>query len=116
MHGRIKEDDSSAPRAVRRVLLLLADGGRPAVPHLLPQAQRAGRGRGAAAGRERAGRGPQLLPRLRLRAQPGQHLAGLWVDTTGARVFDLYVKDLRTGELVSGPIPNTGLGRSLGQR
>jgi oligopeptidase B len=29
------------------------------------------------------------------------------VDTTGARVFDLYVKNLRTGELVSGPIPNT---------
>src|SRR5512136_430097 len=29
------------------------------------------------------------------------------VDTTGARVFDLYIKNLRTGELVSGPIPNT---------
>jgi oligopeptidase B len=29
------------------------------------------------------------------------------VDTTGARVFDLYVKNLRTGEQVSGPIPNT---------
>jgi oligopeptidase B len=29
------------------------------------------------------------------------------VDTTGAWVFDLFVKDLRTGELISGPIPNT---------
>jgi oligopeptidase B len=29
------------------------------------------------------------------------------VDTTGAWVFDLYVKDLHTGALLSGPIPNT---------
>jgi oligopeptidase B len=32
------------------------------------------------------------------------------VDTTGARAFDLYVKNLRTGEQVSGPIPNTAWG------
>jgi oligopeptidase B len=29
------------------------------------------------------------------------------VDTTGAWVFDLYIKDLRTGENLTGPIPNT---------
>ncbi len=32
------------------------------------------------------------------------------VDTTGARVYDLYVKNLRTGGQVSGPIPNTAWG------
>ena len=32
------------------------------------------------------------------------------VDTTGAWVFDLFVKDLRTGQLLSGPIANTGWG------
>ena len=29
------------------------------------------------------------------------------VDTTGSLVFDLYIKDLLTGECISGPIPNT---------
>jgi oligopeptidase B len=32
------------------------------------------------------------------------------VDTTGARVYDLYVKNLRTGQQVSGPIRNTAWG------
>jgi len=30
------------------------------------------------------------------------------VDTTGALVFTLYVKDLQTGEIVAGPVPDTG--------
>ncbi|MBE0695399.1 MAG: S9 family peptidase, partial [Anaerolineaceae bacterium] len=38
---------------------------------------------------------------------PDQKLLAYSVDTTGAWVFDLYIKDLRTGELVCGPIPNT---------
>jgi oligopeptidase B len=38
---------------------------------------------------------------------PDQNWLAYSVDTTGARVFDLYVKNLHTGEQVSGPIPNT---------
>jgi len=36
---------------------------------------------------------------------PDQNLLAYSVDTTGARVFDLYVKDLSTGALLAGPIP-----------
>jgi oligopeptidase B len=38
---------------------------------------------------------------------PDNRLLAYAVDTTGARVFDLYVKDLGSGEVLSGPIPNT---------
>lgn len=36
---------------------------------------------------------------------PDHTLLAYAVDTTGAYVYDLYVKDLRTGEIVDGPIP-----------
>ncbi|HJZ48189.1 MAG TPA: S9 family peptidase, partial [Roseiflexaceae bacterium] len=36
---------------------------------------------------------------------PDQHLLAYSVDTTGAWVFDLYVKDLSSGALLAGPIP-----------
>ncbi|MCS6844627.1 MAG: S9 family peptidase [Caldilineales bacterium] len=36
---------------------------------------------------------------------PDHTLLAYAVDTTGAYVYDLYVKDLRTGEVVDGPIP-----------
>lgn len=39
---------------------------------------------------------------------PDQNLLAYGVDTTGAWVFDLYVKDLRSGELLSGPIRHAG--------
>ena len=38
---------------------------------------------------------------------PDNTLLAYAVDTTGAWVFDLYIQDLRTGQLVDGPIPNT---------
>ncbi len=38
---------------------------------------------------------------------PDQNLLAYSVDTTGSFVFDLYIKDLRSGQLLSGPIPNT---------
>jgi len=38
---------------------------------------------------------------------PDHHLLAYAVDTTGAWVYDLYEKDLRSGELVAGPIANT---------
>lgn len=38
---------------------------------------------------------------------PDNNLLAYGVDSTGAWVFDLYVKDMRTGELLSGPIPMT---------
>ncbi len=38
---------------------------------------------------------------------PDHTLLAYSVDTTGSLVFDLYVKDLRTGELRAGPIPQT---------
>jgi oligopeptidase B len=38
---------------------------------------------------------------------PDNSLLAYAVDTTGAWVFDLFVKDLRTGELLTGPIPHT---------
>ncbi len=42
-----------------------------------------------------------------LEPSPDQNLLAYSVDTTGARVFDLYVKDLRTGALLAGPISHT---------
>jgi len=39
---------------------------------------------------------------------PDNTLLAYGVDTTGAWVYDLFVKDLRTGQQLSGPIPNTG--------
>ncbi len=36
---------------------------------------------------------------------PDHTLLAYTVDTTGAWVFDLFVKDLRTGEVIDGPIP-----------
>jgi oligopeptidase B len=38
---------------------------------------------------------------------PDQNLLLYSVDTTGAWVFDLYIKDLRSGTLLAGPIANT---------
>jgi len=38
---------------------------------------------------------------------PDHNLLAYSVDTTGARVFDLYIKDLRTGQLLGGPIIDT---------
>ena len=38
---------------------------------------------------------------------PDHNLVAYAVDFTGAWVWDLYVKDLRTGQIVSGPIANT---------
>jgi oligopeptidase B len=38
---------------------------------------------------------------------PDHNLLAYAVDTTGAWVFELYVKDLRTGELLAGPIAGT---------
>jgi oligopeptidase B len=38
---------------------------------------------------------------------PDQNLLAYSVDTTGALVFDLYVKDLQSGALLTGPIANT---------
>jgi oligopeptidase B len=36
---------------------------------------------------------------------PDHSLLAYSVDTTGSRTFDLYIKDLRSGELLAGPIP-----------
>ena len=36
---------------------------------------------------------------------PDHNLLAYSVDTTGSRIFDLYIKDLRSGELLAGPIP-----------
>ncbi len=41
---------------------------------------------------------------------PDNRLLAYSVDTTGSWVFDLYIKDLTTGELLAGPIPQTGWG------
>jgi oligopeptidase B len=41
---------------------------------------------------------------------PDQNLLAYAVDTTGAWVFELYIKDLRTGEILAGPIKNTAWG------
>jgi oligopeptidase B len=38
---------------------------------------------------------------------PDQTLLAYSVDTTGALVFDLYVLDMRSGEILAGPIANT---------
>ena len=38
---------------------------------------------------------------------PDHQLLAYSVDTTGARVFDLYIKDLQSGLIVSGPIAQT---------
>jgi oligopeptidase B len=38
---------------------------------------------------------------------PDNALLAYAVDTTGAWVFDLYILDLRSGQLLGGPIPNT---------
>jgi oligopeptidase B len=38
---------------------------------------------------------------------PDHQLLAYSVDTTGSLVFDLYVKDLRSGEMLAGPIPHT---------
>lgn len=39
---------------------------------------------------------------------PDQNLLAYGVDTTGARIYDLYIKDLRNGQIISGPIQNVG--------
>jgi oligopeptidase B len=39
---------------------------------------------------------------------PDNSLLAYSVDTSGAFVFDLYILDMRTGETLAGPIPNTG--------
>ncbi len=39
---------------------------------------------------------------------PDHTLLAYGLDTTGALVYDLYVKDLQTGRIVTGPIPNVG--------
>jgi oligopeptidase B len=38
---------------------------------------------------------------------PDHRLLAYSVDFTGAYIFDMYVKDLESGQLVAGPIPNT---------
>jgi oligopeptidase B len=38
---------------------------------------------------------------------PDQNLLAYGIDTTGSRVYDLYVKNLRSGEILSGPIHQT---------
>ncbi len=38
---------------------------------------------------------------------PDNNLLAYSVDTTGSLVFDLFVKDMRSGALLAGPIPNT---------
>jgi oligopeptidase B len=38
---------------------------------------------------------------------PDHHYLAYSVDTTGSYVFDLFIKDLTTGEQISGPIPHT---------
>jgi oligopeptidase B len=43
----------------------------------------------------------------RCEPSPDHSLMAYSVDTTGAWVFELYVKDLRTGATLAGPIPNT---------
>ena len=45
-----------------------------------------------------------------LEPSPDNALLAYAVDTTGAWVFDLFVKDLRSGRLLSGPIAGTGWG------
>ncbi len=41
---------------------------------------------------------------------PDNRLLAYSVDTTGSWVFDLYIKDLETGRLLAGPIPQTAWG------
>ncbi len=44
---------------------------------------------------------------LSFEPSPDHTLLAFSVDTTGARIFELYVKDMRTGRLLSGPINGT---------
>jgi oligopeptidase B len=43
-----------------------------------------------------------------LEPSPNHDFIAYAVDVTGSWVFDLYIKDLRGGQIVSGPIPETG--------
>jgi len=42
---------------------------------------------------------------LSFEPSPDHNLLAYSVDSTGSRVYDLYIKDLRSGDLLAGPIP-----------
>ncbi len=42
-----------------------------------------------------------------LAPSPNNHLLVYTVDTTGSLIFDLFIKDLTTGQIIMGPIPQT---------
>lgn len=128
MKGRIKEDDSTAPeRRGDYVYYWRVEEGkqyRIFCRRLLPQPSRdAGRGgRVAVGGQGSAPTAAQeeiLLDENALaighsycrvaiaEPSPDQTLIAYTVDTTGSWVFDLFIKDLRSGRIVAGPIAQT---------
>jgi oligopeptidase B len=107
MRGRIKEDDSSAPqRRGEYFYYSRVEAGK--------QYRIFCRKRGSLDAPEETlldenalAVGQAYCRVMAFEPSPDQTLLAYSVDTTGAWVFDLYVKDLRSGELLAGPIANT---------
>jgi oligopeptidase B len=107
MRGRIKEDDSSAPHRHGDYLYYSrVETGK--------QYRIFCRRRGSLEAPEQTlldenalAEGQAYCRVMVFEPSPSHDLLAYSVDTTGAWVFDLYIKDLRTGELLAGPIPNT---------
>src|SRR5262245_39241958 len=107
MRGRIKEDDSSAPQrhgdyfyysrveAGKQYRIFCRKRGSLDAPEetLLDENALA--------------EGQSYCRVMVFEPSPDHNLLAYSVDTTGAWVFDLYLKNLRTGELLAGPIADT---------
>jgi oligopeptidase B len=107
MRGRIKEDDSSAPHrhgdyfyysrmeADKQYRIFCRKRGSLDAPEeiLLDE--------------NRLAEGQSYCRVVVFEPSPDHSLLAYSVDTTGAWVFTLYIKDLRTGELLAGPIADT---------
>ena len=124
MVGRIQEDDSSYPERHGEYYYYwrIEEGKqyrifcrRHGSPDGQGDGQNDGQGDGQDGGPEEVlvdenelARGLTYCRVLVLQPSPDHNLLAYSVDTTGAFVFDLYVKDLRTGAILTGPIANTG--------
>lgn len=107
MFGRIKEDDSSAP-FLRGEYFYYTRNQTGQQYHLFC------RRRNAPDAPEEVMVDENILAEGKTYCQinicepsPDHNLLLYSVDTTGALVFDLYIKDLRTGQVISGPISST---------
>ena len=99
MLGRIKQTDLSVPSA-RRLLLLLANRGREAVPLHVPAQRQHGRAGGVLLDLNALAEGHRYLGLGAYAVSDDGDWLAYSTDTTGYRQYTLRIKDLRTGEML----------------